>query len=60
MIISFTLSSKFSINWILSATLAPPKMAKNGLKQRINTQDPVSDTQFIMSPVPSLLLPALP
>ena len=30
MIISSTLSNMFSINWILSATLAPPKMAKNG------------------------------
>jgi hypothetical protein len=33
-IISFTLSNKFSISCILSATLAPPKMAKNGLKQK--------------------------
>lgn len=31
MIISLTLSNKFSIKSILSATLAPPKMAKNGL-----------------------------
>lgn len=32
MIISLTLSSRFSINKILSATLAPPRMARNGLK----------------------------
>lgn len=31
MIISETLSSKFSMRRILSATLAPPKIARNGL-----------------------------
>lgn len=34
MIISLTLSSRFSISWILSATLAPPRMARNGLRER--------------------------
>merc|ERR1719318_130413 len=31
MIISSTLSNMLSISWILSATLAPPRIAKNGL-----------------------------
>merc|ERR1719154_23479 len=31
MIISSTLSNMFSISWILSATLAPPRMARKGL-----------------------------
>lgn len=39
-IISLTLSSKLSISWILSATLAPPKMAKNGLKTSITKFHP--------------------
>lgn len=31
-ITSSTLSNRFSISWILSATLPPPKIAKKGLK----------------------------
>lgn len=31
MIISSTLSNKLLINWILSFTLAPPKITKKGL-----------------------------
>jgi len=31
MIMMFTLSSKFMMSWILSDTLAPPKMPQTGL-----------------------------
>jgi len=50
MIIPFTLSKRLFISWILSATLAPPKMAKNGRAGEEIALEKYSSSFFIKNP----------
>merc|ERR550539_2327526 len=58
MIISSTWSSMFSISWILSATLAPPRMARNGLSGLLRALEKYVNSFFRRNPAARLSNPS--